>query len=83
MNSEEHFTKSTELFFDTYALVEIFLGNEDYAKFFDSSFFITNLNIFEYHQFLLRISNSEFADSEVEKFNRNIIISPFFYQADE
>ena len=70
MSSEEHSTESNEgmYFFDTYALVEIYEGNASYAKFADKSFFITKLNLFELHQYMLRTSRESFADSEFEKY---------------
>lgn len=69
MNSEEH---STRFFFDSYALIEIFRGNENYAKYLDALFFVTKLNLFEYHQFLLKVIGKDFADSEIEKFSLHL-----------
>ena len=70
MSSEEHSTESNEgeYFFDTYALVEIYAGNAAYAKFADKSFFITKLNLFELHQYMLRTGRESFADSEFDKY---------------
>ncbi len=71
MNSEEHSTENnegTKHFFDTYALVEIYEGNEAYTKFADKAFFITKLNLFELHQYMLRTGGESFADSEFDKY---------------
>lgn len=72
MNSEERSTKNTKYFFDTYALVEIYEGNEAFAKYFDSSFFMTKLNLFEFHYYLLRKSGEKEADEVAGGFSPNI-----------
>lgn len=68
MNSEEHSTKSTKFFFDTYTIVEIYEGNAAFAKYFSTPFFTTKLNLFELHQYFLRAGNETFADAEIEKY---------------
>lgn len=68
MSSEEHSTKSTKFFFDSYAIIEIYEGNTAYAKYEGMPFFTTKLNLFELHQYFLRAGNETFADTEVEKY---------------
>ncbi len=65
MSSGEHYTK---FFFDTYALIEVFQGKEAYKPYLDAVFFVTKLNLFEFHQYLLRIRGPGFADAEIEKY---------------
>ncbi len=72
MSSEGHFTASIKYFFDTYALIEIFEGNKAYSKYVGEPFFITLLNFFELHQYLLRIGNEAFADEKVELYVSHI-----------
>ncbi len=72
MNSGEPFTESIKYFFDTYALVEIFEGNETYSKYVGKPFFIALFNFFELHQYLLRIGNEAFADEKIEVYLQHI-----------
>ena len=72
MNSEEPFTGNIKYLFDTYALIEIFEGNQAYSKYLDKSFFITLLNFFEMHQYLLRTGNESFADEKSEIYVQHI-----------
>lgn len=72
MNSEEPFTGNIKYFFDTYALVEIFESNQAYSKYINKPFFITILNFFELHQYLLRVGNEFFADEKAETYIQHI-----------
>lgn len=72
MNSEEPSTGNIRYFFDTYALIEIFEGNQSYLKYVDKPFFITLLNFFEMHQYLLKIGNELFADEKAEIYVQHI-----------
>ena len=47
---------TTEYFFDSYAIIEILLASENYARFVSSEFITTKLNIFEVYYRLLRDS---------------------------
>lgn len=42
------------LFFDTYALIEIILGNEKYKPYLNEQLITTKLNLMELYYFLLR-----------------------------
>ncbi|MBI2137750.1 hypothetical protein HYU12_04495 [Candidatus Woesearchaeota archaeon] len=64
MSSEERFTKITKHFFDTYALIEIYEGKEAYSEYVSVSFFTTLLNLFEFHQYLLRKVGEKEADDD-------------------
>ena len=72
MSSEGHSTKSPKYFFDTYALIEIYEGNEAFAKYLDSSFFMTKLNVFEFHYYLLRKGSEKEVDEVASGFGSNI-----------
>ncbi len=49
-------------FFDTYALFEIFFGNENYSKYLDSEVVTTRLNLMEIYYHLLRDYGEEVAE---------------------
>ncbi|MAG16147.1 hypothetical protein CMO88_03735 [Candidatus Woesearchaeota archaeon] len=72
MNSEEHFTKTNKYFFDTYALIEIYEGNEVYAKYAGVDFFLTELNLFEFHYYLLRKVIANNADTDAQQLLRHL-----------
>ena len=56
-------------FFDTYALVEIVKGNENYKKYADLTFTTTTLNLSEFYFFLLSHLSEDKADETLKKFN--------------
>ncbi len=68
--------KIKTLFFDSYALYEIFDGNNDYIPYtHDIAIVTTRLNIMEFHYGLLAKRGKEFADrlyDELVKFAVNI-----------
>jgi len=49
-------------FFDTYALLEIFYGNERYRKYLDEDVITTKLNLMEIYYHLLREEGEDFAN---------------------
>lgn len=49
-------------FFDTYALLEIFYGNERYKKYLDDVVITTKLNLMEIYYHLLREDGEDVAD---------------------
>ncbi len=49
-------------FFDTYAFMEIIVGNPNYNRFKNCYIITTKLNLMELHYTLLRIYNREIAD---------------------
>ncbi|MBU2496698.1 MAG: PIN domain-containing protein [Nanoarchaeota archaeon] len=49
-------------FFDSYALIEIVKGSENYKRFQDSRIITTKLNLLEVHYILLRDVSKEIAD---------------------
>ena len=70
MSSEERSTGNSEsgaYFFDTYALVEIYESSLPYADYVEAAFFTTMLNLFEFHQYLLRVVSESVADGDVAK----------------
>ncbi len=56
-------------FFDTYALVEVVKGNENYKKYLDSTFTTTTLNLSEFYFFLISNLGENKADETLKKFN--------------
>ncbi len=50
------------LFFDTYALIEIISGNENYKPYLDKKVITTKLNLMELYYFLLREKSKEKAE---------------------
>lgn len=51
-------------FFDTYALFEIFFGNENYLEYLDSEVVTTRLNLMEMYYHLLR----DYGEEDAEKY---------------
>lgn len=49
-------------FFDSYAIIELILGNKNYEKFKKSLISTSTLNLMEVYYFLLRIYNKQTAD---------------------
>ncbi len=71
-----------KLFFDTYALIEIFKGNNNYEDYKKFDIVITKLNLFELYYNILNIYGENYANIAIEKysnfitdFNKNIIIN--------
>lgn len=54
-------------FFDTYALFEIFFGNENYLKYLDSEVVTTRLNLMEMYYHLLRDYGEEVAEKHYDE----------------
>ena len=60
-------------FFDTYALVESFVGNRAYKRFFNYTFIVTHLNIAEFYSYLLRNTSKDDATILLDKMEFNIV----------
>ena len=60
-------------FFDSYAIIEIIRGNENYLNFKDLQIVTTTLNIAEVYFFLLKEYNEQTADYWVKKLNFELI----------
>ena len=58
-----------EAFFDTYAIIEIIKGNENYKKYRDFKISLTKLNLFELYYNLLRDSGEEVAKKSLTKYS--------------
>ncbi len=56
-------------FFDTYAIIEIIKGNQNYQKYKDAAAAITIFNIVELHYALLREYSSVIADAFAGKYS--------------
>jgi len=56
-------------FFDTYALVEVVKGNENYKKYAELTLTTTTLNLSEFYFFLLSNLGENKADETLKKFN--------------
>ncbi len=46
--------ESSDYFFDTYALVELFEENQSFSPYRDARMFLIDLNLFEMHHYLLK-----------------------------
>ncbi len=69
-----------KMFFDTYALIEIIKGNENYKKYKSFSIVLTKLNLFELYYATMQKYGEEKAKNELSKnysltvdFDENII----------
>ncbi len=60
-------------FFDSYAIIEIIEGNENYSKFKELQITTTTLNIAEVYFYLLREHNEQTADYWIKKLNLELI----------
>ncbi|MBI4116981.1 PIN domain-containing protein [Candidatus Pacearchaeota archaeon] len=61
-----------ELFFDSYAIIELILENENYEKFGEGLITTSTLNLMEVYYFLLRQYNRQTADFWMKKLNFNL-----------
>jgi len=57
-------------FFDTYALIEIIKGNENYEKYAGSNILLTKLNLFELYYALLRDFDEKTAELFINKYEQ-------------
>lgn len=74
MNSEERSTKSTTNFFlDTYAIIEVARKNPNYERYLNVPFVITQLNLFELHQYLIRAKGEAYADELIRSYLPNVV----------
>ena len=62
-----------KLFFDTYALIEIIRGNENYKKYRDFGIILTKLNLFELYYSTMKKYGEEKAKSELLKNSQFVI----------
>ena len=58
-----------DYFFDTYAIIEIVKGNQDYEKYADLTFITTTLNLSEFYFYLLSYLDERNANEILSKFN--------------
>ena len=60
----------TNLFFDTYAFLEILRGSKSYEKYWEAGIVTTKLNLFELYSKILRESGEEEAEVIFDKYYR-------------
>ena len=60
-----------EIFFDTYALIELFNGNSKYYQFKDAKIITTNLNLMEFYYAILSRSGEEKAKELYKNLKEN------------
>ena len=60
-------------FFDSYSIIELILGNDNYSKFKDIKIFTTVLNIMEVYYYLLREYDKKTADFWIKKLDAELI----------
>ena len=65
--------RNTKYFFDTYALIKIYEAASEYEPYIGATFFLTLLNLFEFHQYLLRMKDKAFADAELQNYTPHVI----------
>lgn len=56
-------------FFDTYALIEISVGNKEYAPYLDFPYVISPLNFGEFYAYLIRTYGAETAKERLKEYN--------------
>ena len=62
-----------DYFFDTYAIIEIVEGSENYREYSDKPIITSFYNIYEFTYYLLREYEREKAEEVLDKLNYNII----------
>ena len=60
-------------FFDTYAIVEIIRGNENYKAYIKKNAILTQLNIFELFYGLIKDFDVEFANKIIDKYYISVV----------
>ena len=60
-------------FFDTYAIVEIIRGNENYKEYIKKNAILTQLNIFELFYGLMKDCDVEFANKIIDKYYISVV----------
>ena len=65
--------KMSSYFLDTYALIEIMKGNENFSKFQDTSNFTSLMNLLEFHYIMNRDFGNKKASEMVDKL-RSIVV---------
>ena len=60
-------------FFDTYAIIEIIKGNENYSRFKNTKMITTIFNLIELHYALLKNFNEDKANYLLEKYSNYVI----------
>ena len=63
----------TKFFFDTYAIMEIISGNENYKKYMESDFITTKLNLMELYYQFIRENEIKRAEYYYQKYLPNCI----------
>jgi len=64
---------NADYFFDTYAIIEIVEGKENYRKYQGEPIITTLYNIYEFTYYLLREHDKEKAEKVLDKLNYNIL----------
>jgi len=62
-----------DYFLDTYAMIEIVKGNEDYKKYLNMKFITTKYNLAELHYFILTRFDLKTADLYLKKFSVYVV----------
>ena len=60
-------------FLDTYAMIELIEGGENYRRFIGSKFYTSIFNLYELNYTLLRLYDDEIAARYFNRFKKNII----------
>ena len=68
-NFIEDYNEKKSLFFDTYAFVEIIMGNSNYLSYSNVRIITTKLNMFELYHGCLKDKNEELGEVVVQKYS--------------
>ena len=60
-------------FFDSYAIIEVFLGNRDYKKYINVPYVLTKLNLFEIYYNIAKDFGEKKADDVLQKHSPSAI----------
>lgn len=63
----------TRYFFDTYAIIEILEGNSKYEHYTEVEYVITQLNLIEFHYYMLRRFGEAAAEAALRKVSKNVV----------
>ena len=60
-------------FFDTYAIIEILKGNNNYVKYKECKAIISSFNLIELHLHITRVFGEHVADSILEEYSKCVV----------
>jgi len=73
-NLEKSISVREAFFFDTYAFIEIFRGNQAYLKYVDKIIITTKLNLMELYRVLIKEKNEKEAEKKFNEYSDACVI---------